>query len=675
MRAASALFIACTAIVSSVASGAGLSIPKEGGTVSSDGLWRMVTASQINLTLADVADFREPAMLPTGAPDRVYVLNTERLSELLQDVPERKLLAESTKGGREITLPLPDGTFARFSVYETPVVPPELAQKVPEVRTYSAVGIDDPAMTASIERTFDGWSAMVLSGGDMIFITHLMRDQPDVYVSVPKSEMVEDPDFECLVEGSEDKPEADDEEQKLPTSFGGTTRTYRLAMAATAEYTQYFRQSGDTDDKAKLRALGEIQKLVSRMNQVFGRDLAIQFTLVSKELDIVFVDAANDEYTNDNASKLLDENQKKLDTVIGNANYDIGHVVGTGGDGLATTPSACKSGSKARGETGRPKPTGDSFYIGYVAHEIGHQFGANHSFNGTEGECKNRKAATAYEPGSGSTIMGYAPLCGKQKVVDLSDSYFHAISLDEMIGYISSSPSSCASSKANGNRPPTVAFSGSSKVLIPVGTPFQLEVAGSDPDGDSLNYSWEQFDRGDPSPPDDDSKGSVKPMFRSVLISQPLRTFPSIANIVGAIPSSQSFESLPMKSSALTIRTIARDQRGGFAFADAAVSLAPGTGPFLITKPSSGTSWKSGQNQTITWNVSNTTKAPLSCANVKISISTDSGKSFTPLVANTPNDGSATAVAPNLTTNNAVVRIDCIGEVFFSASPKFTIAP
>jgi len=643
--------------------------------MSPDGLWREVSLSSIELSLAEVKDLNQPEAFRKMGSDRAYVLNVQKLDTMLDGAPGLSSLSSITKGGREIVLPLPNGTFERFSVFESSVLPPELAEKVRGTRMYAGVGIDRPELRASVERTLDGWSAMILSPDGTSFVTPALRERNDLYLSLEKAGARQP--FLCVVKGSAPRSERDGAERRLPTTFGGTTRTYRLAIGATAEYVAFFRQPGDTDAQAKRRAFDEITRGVARVSQVYNRDAGIQFALVAKELDLIFTDTKSDGYSSGNGLVLLDENQAKLDGVLTNAGYDVGHVVDVGSIGYGKPHSVCTAGTKGRGETGISRPTGDAFWIDYVAHEIGHQFGANHSFNGTSGYCgASRAQAAAYEPGSGSTIMGYAALCAPQNVAIQSDDYFHAISLDELLAHATGG-GGCATSMNNGNRAPTIAFAGSASVLIPKGTPFELNVTGSDPDGDPLRYSFEQYDTpGDPSPEDNDFDGRRRPMFRSVIGTTPSRAFPSIANIAGAVPATTSFESSPQTSNALTVRAMARDPRGGFAFADATVSVVQASGPFKINSPGAATSWKSGETQTIAWDVANTRIVPLSCAIVKIALSTDGGATFATLIASTANDGSENITVPGVASaGDAVVRIDCLNQVFFAATPRFAIVP
>ena len=238
---------------------------------------------------------------------------------------------------------------------------------------------------------------------------------------------------------------ADATPARKPT--GAALRTYRLALAATAEYTAAV-GGGSVDGNGNLVTAGTVPKAlaamvtsVNRVDGVYERDFAIRMVLVNNTDQLIYTNASTDPYTNDDGDAMLDQNQSNVDKVIGDANYDIGHVFSTGGGGLSDVGCVCLSGYKAQGVTGSTSPKGDAFDIDYVAHEMGHQFGAEHCFNSTVGGCSggNRYAPDAYEPGSGSTIMCYAGLCSDgSSVQDLqahSDDYFHSVSYDEIDAY------------------------------------------------------------------------------------------------------------------------------------------------------------------------------------------------------------------------------------------------
>jgi hypothetical protein len=184
---------------------------------------------------------------------------------------------------------------------------------------------------------------------------------------------------------------------------GDQLQNYRLAIAATAEYTAFF--GGES------QAHSAIQTFVSSINQVFEEELSIHFDLVS-DTNTIFTDTGTDGYTNGNASAMLSENTAILDSVLGSVSYDVGHVFGTaasGGSGLGGLGVVNSLTQKGEGASISSDPQGLG-WVNLVGHEIGHQFGAEHTFNADAfgSAIGNRSATNAYEPASGSTIMSYA---------------------------------------------------------------------------------------------------------------------------------------------------------------------------------------------------------------------------------------------------------------------------
>ena len=357
------------------------------GKVSPDGIWKEIDDSE--LKRRPVERLVEPDIYKTFRLDKTI------LKGFLKNAP-LEFSAQSRNNQTVLTLPLPDGTFSRFDIKESPIMEEGLAVRYPNLKTYIAQGIDNPSATARISFTPTGFRAMIFSGKGAILIDPYAVGDSENYVSYSKADIHTENLFVCEFEN---QLNLIGENYNDLLDFGGTgesvisgstLRTYRLALAATGEYTNVFRQAGDTDAQAKARALEEQVIIMTRVNGVYERDLAIRMVLVANNDAIIYTDPAADPYTNSSGSAMLGENTTNLNTVIMTANYDIGHVFSTGGGGVATLNGPC-GGSKARGVTGLTNPVGDAFSIDYVAHEMGHQWGANHTFNGAVSNCCRRQ--------------------------------------------------------------------------------------------------------------------------------------------------------------------------------------------------------------------------------------------------------------------------------------------
>ena len=303
---------------------------------------------------------------------------------------------------------------------------------------------------------------------------------------------------------------------------------------------------------------------------------------------------------------------------------------------------------------------------------MGHEWGANHTYNGDEGACASGRAATAaYEPGSASTIMGYAGICGSQDLQEHSDAYFHPISIDEIRAYSTTGEgNTCAVITETGNHPPEI-ISGSGDYTIPVDTPFTMTGSATDPDGDELTYAWDEWDLGPAGPPPPLPDYVVPPYFRSFTpTTSPSHTFPRMYDIVNNV--NTIGEILPLIEFDLNFRFTARDNRvggGGVNSAFYVIHVTDDAGPFLVTAPNEAVSWPGGSAQTVTWDVANTTAAPVSCGDVSIDLSTDGGYTYPiSLLASTPNDGEAEITLPVVSSSTARIRVACLTNIFFDIS-------
>ncbi len=625
----------------------------------------------------------------------------------LDEVAQRKLLRrapmEQTKAARQttvvMTLPMPDGTLARFRVEESPVMAPELAARFPAIKTYRGRGLDDPTTTTRFDMTPAGFHAIVLSERGTVIIEPAAHGPAGKYVSYDQRDAPKDGGLSsCVAYGAEQavmtKPEskqlARSRSASSSTATGSTLRTYRLALAATAEFTQTY--GGGT----VAGALSTITTMVNSVNAIYERDLTIHLTLIANETSIIFTNSATDGYTSNSSTTLINQNQTVLDQRIGSANYDVGmvldgHVHGTVpgfvAQGAGQPQSVCSSSQKGKGVSIFRSTDPTSIHGIYtVAHELGHMFGALHTFNSTADECgPSRFPQAAYEPGSGSTIMAYRgaflpngnfwPLCTAADELHSSDTYFHAASIELIVNFTTfGNGSACSAVTDTGNNPPNV--DAGADYTIPANTPFALTATASDAEADALTYCWEEFDLGAPGPPHTDN--GDRPIFRSFApVASPARTFPQLPDILSGTPTFG--ESLPTTNRTMNFRITVRDNHSGSGGVNAGqmqVNVVSGA-PFAVTAPGSSTKWTAGSNQVVTWDVAATSSAPVSCANVRVLLSVDGGNSFPfTLAASVPNNGAATISVPNTPTSTARVKVEAIGNIFFSISlPNFTITP
>jgi hypothetical protein len=632
---------------------------------SSDALWR-----DVSLEKRSPEQQRQNASRPNKF--RSLSLDTIHLQSLLRGAPREFTAGEAPI----ISLPMPDGSMLRFKIYDSPVMEEGLASRFPQIRTFTGQALDGSAVTTRFDWTPQGLHAILLTTRGTVLIEPDGPNQISSYIAYFQGDLPAG-SMECDVDASpEDEPLVAVKPMGTKAnlvSSGSALRTYRLAVAATAEYTQAY--GGGT----VAGGLAAVTTTVNLVNAVFERDVAIRLVLIANEDQVIFTDSVTDGYTSDNVNSLIGENQAKLDSVIGSANYDIGHVFDgrlLGGgfqfQGLASLGVACRSNLKGRG-VNIVKSLQPSNTIAYysAAHEMGHQFGASHTFNATSGTCGPQRApATAYEPGTGSTIMGYRFACAPEDLMS-GDTYFHTASIEQIVAYTTGpNGGSCPVTTPTGNNIPTVEAGLSYN--IPQSTPFMLTATGSDPDGDSLTYTWEEFDLGTPGPPNTDD-GS-RPIFRSLAPStSPARSFPSSLNII--CPQCASLgESLPVTQRTMHFRATVRDNHagGGAVSSDeTTVSVQTAAGPFTVNQP--GT-WNTKTQQTVTWNVANTNAAPVSCDTVRISLSRDNGNTFPIILVNsTPNDGSETITVPGAPGSLARVKVEAVGNIFFNVSPQFEI--
>ena len=461
-------------------------------------IWSDIDASSLQAKM--------PGEIPPNS-FRALSLNRVSIESFLKTIPlEAQVDVQLSQ--TIFQLPMPDGSMQQFRVVESPVMEKALAAKYPEIKTYLGKGINDPTSVVRFDWTPLGFHAMIIKPGGFVFIEPFNRTNTQQYISYYQRDLPVPADLKlCSSLGDENFGEQI--RNTVPdVASGAQLRTYRLAVAATGEYTAQYGGNVAT-------ALAAITTVVNQVTLIYEVEVAIRFALVANNNNIIYTDATTDPFSNTAGSPcstpIRAENQGAIDGVIGAANYDIGHVfTGTNIGGCAAGSVVCGA-SKAWGASG--VRLGSAFDIGLTAHEIGHQFSAGHTFNSNIGTCLGGQysASTAYEPASGTTIMSYAGTC--HDIQGFRDMLFHTISYDQIINFsVSGGGNACPVTTNTGNTPPTV-NAGPGGFIIPINTPFMLTGSGNDADGDPLTFSWEEFDLGPQGNPN--TPAGTAPIFRS----------------------------------------------------------------------------------------------------------------------------------------------------------------
>lgn len=592
-------------------------------------------------------------------PDKykTYTISIKSIRSTLEKSPNRFKNSGSTSIIMDI--PLADGTFERFSMTRSDVFHPDLAARYPLIKSYTGTSIIDPTSIIKLSISHRGINGMILSDAHpTVYIDRYAKEMDDTYIVYNKNDFskhLHDGEGHCTVETPDDDFAGITDQAK----YGDCQlRKYRLALACTGEYANF--HGGNKPD-----VLAEYNASLTRLNGIYERESAITMELIANTDELIYLDGNTDPYTNNEGGTMLGENQATIDQVIGFNNYDIGHVYSTGGGGVASLRSPCTT-RKARGVTGLGNPTGDPFWVDYVAHEMGHQFGGNHTQNN---DC-NRSQNTAVEPGSASTIMGYAGICAPN-IQNNSDDYFHSVTIKEFTNFIVGGNGDCAETITIDNNAPELDPLFGNSLVLPISTPFELNAIATDADNDALTYCWEQQDNETaPMPPESTSTGG--PAFRSFNpTTSPSRFFPGMSSILTG-SNGNTWETLPSVNRSMNFNVTVRDNNalGGCTADDnLSVSFTSVAGPFAVTSQNTTATWNAGTSETISWDVANTDQSPVSCEEVDIYLSLDGGENFDILLAeNTENDGIQEVEVPFQFSDQCRLMIKCASSIFLDVN-------
>lgn len=660
------------------------------GFSQSDKFWSANTDKK-----SDITTDKAVARIAYPKVFRLFDLNTTSLRKDLFAVTGNN----ATKHSAIITLPNAAGNLEEFEVFEASNFEPDLQAQFPEIRAYSGKGITDRYASLKLSISPQGIQTMVFRAEKPAeFIEPYSKDHSvyAVYASQRDNSKI---GWTCSTVEDNMISKLNEQTASLTGSSSGTLKTMRLAQSCNGEYANYF---GATSAAQVGLVLAAINNTLTRCNGVYEKDLALHLNLISNSTSVFYYNPATDPYSTQLSQWNL-QLQQTLTSVIGSANYDIGHMFGASGGGgnagcigcVCVNPANKRSLAKGSGITSPADgiPQGDNFDIDYVVHEVGHQLGANHTFSmSNEGTGANK------EVGSGITIMGYAGITS-QDVAPHSIDIYHEASIAQIQANLATKTCPVTTNITANNVAPVIAAL--SNYTIPISTPFALTGSATDANGDALTYCWEQNDNASSTQTGAASVASpTKATGPNWLSFSPTvsgtRTFPRLStilaglNVTGPLPGGDAganIEALSSVSRTLNFRLTVRDNHafsstapvavGQTSFADAVVTVSNTSGPFAVTAPNTAVTWTAGAAVNVTWSVNGTTAAPVSCANVKISLSTDGGLTFpTVLAASTANDGSETITVPSVTSTTCRVKVEAVGNIFFDISnANFTIAP
>lgn len=641
---------------------------------------------------------------------KVFGLDIAPLRQKLFSVVDARTAGSSTV----ISLPNADGGIEEFEVVEASNFEPALQARFPQIRTFSGKGITDKYATLKLSISPQGIQTMVFrTDKQNEFIEAYSQDHTVYAVFRSHRERGRLP-WTCGTEETQMFTDISSQSFGRPGSSAGELKVLRLAQSCTGEYANFFGASTAGTPADEILVLTAINNTLARCNGVYERDLAIHLNLISATTAVLFYNPTVDPYaTVTNAfqppSSWNGSLQTTLTNLIGEANYDIGHLFGASGGGgnAGCIGCVCSDGTKGRGITSpftgsinpsvTAPPAGDAFDIDYVVHEVGHQLGATHSFTFSS-EGGSLANSSQREVASGITIMGYAGITD-QDVAPHSIDIYHAFNINQIQNNLATKTCPVTTNITANNATPVVAPVGN--YTIPISTPFALTGSATDANaGDALTYCWEQNDPSTTLTGNSSAASPTKasgPTFLSFSpTASPTRVFPRLSTILnGALitaplpggDAGMNIEALSSVNRTLNFRLTVRDNSayssappvkvGQTAYTDMTVTVTNTSGPFAVTVPNTtGISWPGGSSQNVTWDVANTTAAPVSCANVNILLSTDGGQTFpTTLVSNTPNDGSQSVTLPNINSTTCRIKVESVGNIFFDINnANFAIA-
>ncbi len=606
-----------------------------------------------------------------------FQLDFAAIKAVLKQAP-REWTPAAESAPLHISLPNADGTLDTYAVVESPLLTEGDQKKYPDIKTYTGYSLTTPGKVTRFAHTMLGFNGITITAERKVELIEVYTHGQTEYYQVF--------DWNKVPESGQLKPVCGSEDSgtllHLPTERGAADRSgaaelvklklYRFACATTGEFSQ---NHGGT----KASVMAAMTNYMNALNAIYEFEVYTRMIFVDNTDTIFFLDPNTDPYSGVTVHDWAAQNPAAMNTAIGFNSYDVGHVFARYISGTATGVAAGRCCTQGKGQAcsaGNGNGSYGTDFLKTIGHEIGHQWSAGHTWNFCDSPAAQDQyaAGSAFEPGSGTTIMSYAGACGSSNVGgNTYENYYHSGSFDQIRNFIENgSGATCGTEQLTTNHHPVVTLPYTNGFYIPISTPFELIGQADDQDGDVLTYTWEGMNLG-PLTPLGQQQGT-SPLFRSLppSTSGNRRVFPNIQAVVqNQIPPA---ELLPIYSRDIKLRLTARDNKpggGGIGQGDVQFFSTDQAGPFKVLSPNTLTEeFTSGACAKVTWDVANTDNSLVNCKKVNIRLSTNGGFSYPiTLASNEPNDGVAYVSIPNNTTSNtARIRVEAADNIFFDIS-------
>jgi subtilisin-like proprotein convertase family protein len=608
---------------------------------------------------------------------KTYQLDHAALKAQLWTAP-MEFTADARAARCVIELPLADGTTEAFAIWETAMLEPNLAAEHPYIKTFAGRSMRNASRTVRMSYTAWGFRAMVMQPNlGAVYVEPYSWGQETYYIVYDYANLRPDPvylkdrpfipgDAPSAMQMPDERLFAPEMEDRGAVIEPVQLKVYRYIVATTGEFSE---DHGGT----KPLVFSKVVEYTNMVSGFFERDIAMRLQLISPSQNVVFLNPNTDPYTGTEVGDWMSQNPGVLDFYASVNSHDVGHVYARylGGSAIGVAGGITCTDGKGRGcSAGTGNNDYGAYFVSVIGQEVGHQMSGGHTWNRCSGG-GGRNGITAFEPGSGSTIMSYAGSCGTDNIQGTSDLYYHGGSIEEIRNfYTYYSGAACGTFSTTDNSAPVVNLAYTNNFFIPISTPFELNGTASDPDGDPLVFNWEEVDAG-PETALGFPSGNAATFRTLPAVPETNRYFPKLSTVINNQTSSS--EQLPTYTRDLTFRLTARDNRpngGGVGWADVAFKAWEGAGPFVVTSPNASSDiWRVGEYVNVVWDVANTDQLPVNCQRVNIRLSTDGGLSY-PIVLSEQavNDGSQLVLVPNNLSNTCRVRVDAADNVFYDIS-------